>query len=174
MGRRLGLVCALTAVALVAAQAAAAKEGANLTTYPLMGTEAGSPWNAQFEAFSHGDATVAPAVVIRSAAGRTVRFPATRTGGGDGSSAPATYAADVFFPAAGIWTYGVQLRPGDRVEWLADDAVSIAPGPQSAGPITDGFELPLWPFLVGAVLLAAAAGAFVARRQVRGRLAVLR
>ncbi len=166
MARKLGALLILTVAALVATQGALAKEGVNLTSYPLMGTKAGSTWNAQFEAFSHDGGTLSPAVLIRSAKGKVERFRASRSGGGDGLSAgPVLYTADVVFPTAGTWTYGVELRPGAPVQWF--EPVSITAPPVSATPTTRPFDLPLWIVALLGALLLGAAGGFAARRHVR-------
>jgi hypothetical protein len=161
MARRLLTLLALAALALLAAQAAVAKEGANLQSYPTSGMKAGSPWNAEFEAFSHDGNALAPAVLVRSSSGKIQRFTARLSGN--------TYRARVTFPSAGNWTYGVELRPGGPVQWFDDSPVTIDPAPPSP---TGGFEIPLW--LVGLVgaLLVIAVGAFVLRRSPRGRTAI--
>jgi hypothetical protein len=152
---------ALAVLALLAAQAAVAKEGANLQSYPTSGMKAGSPWNAEFEAFSHDGNALAPAVLVRSSSGKIQRFTARLSGN--------TYRARVTFPSAGNWTYGVELRPGGPVQWFDDSPVTIDPAPPSP---TGGFGIPLW--LVGLVgaLLVIAVGAFVVRRYPRGRTAI--
>ena len=173
MARKLVTLLALAALALVATQAAVAKEGANLTSYPTNGMKAGSPWNAQFEAFSHDGNALAPAVLIRNASGKTQRFPAHRTGTRREQGGPGVlsiYQSDVEFPSAGNWTYGVELRPGGPVQWFDDSPVTIDPAP--ANPSPGGFDIPLW--LVGllGVLVLGAAGSFAARRYARARTAI--
>jgi hypothetical protein len=165
MARRLTTLLALTAVVLVAAEAASAKEGANLMTYPTAGTPAGGSWDARFEAFSHDGNALAPAVLIRNSAGKTDRFAARKLGTKAGEPV-AVYAADVTFPSAGLWTYGVELRPGGVTQWFDDSPVTIDAAPASP----DGrFGAPFWLLaLVGAVLLGTA-GSVAARRYGRGR-----
>jgi hypothetical protein len=169
MARMLVTLLALAALALVATQAAVAKEGANLTSYPTSGMKAGSPWNAQFEAFSHDGNALAPAVLVRKAGGKIERFTAKRTGARPQEQV-ALYSANVIFPSAGNWTYGVELRPGGPVQWFADSPVTIAPAP--ANPSPGGFDVPLWLVgLLGALVLSAA-GSFAALRYGRGRTAI--
>jgi hypothetical protein len=132
--------------------------------------KAGSPWNAEFEAFSHDGKALAPAVLVRSSSGKIQRFTARLTGSGQGGPGVAgTYRATVTFPSAGYWTYGVELRPGGPVQWFDDSPVTIDPAPPSP---TGGFDIPLW--LVGLLgaLLVTAVGAFVFRRYPRGRTAI--
>jgi hypothetical protein len=165
MARRLTTLLALTALVLVAAQAAAAKEGANLMTYPTAGTPAGGSWDARFEAFSHDGNALAPAVLIRNGAGKTDRFAARKLGMKAGEPV-AVYRADVTFPSAGLWTYGVELRPGGATQWFDDSPVAIDPAPASPG---GWLGVPLWLLvLLGAVLLGTA-GSLAARRYGRGR-----
>jgi hypothetical protein len=173
MARQLVTLLALSALALVATQAAVAKEGANLTSYPTNGMKVGSPWNARFEAFSHDGNALAPAVLIRNASGKTQRFSAHRTGTRHEQGGPGVlsiYRSDVVFPSAGNWTYGVELRPGGPVQWFDDSPVTIDPAPVNPSP--GGFDIPLWLVgLLGALVLSAAAS-FGARRYVRGRTAI--
>jgi hypothetical protein len=168
MARRLLTLLALAALALLAAQAAVAKEGANLQSYPTNGMKAGSPWNAQFEAFSHDGNALAPAVLVRSSSGEVQRFAAKVTRKPD-DMGPGLYQATVSFPSAGNWTYGVELRPGGPVQWFDDSPVTIDPAPPSP---TGGFDIPLW--LVGLLgaLVVTAVGAFAVRRYPRGRTAI--
>jgi hypothetical protein len=171
MARMLVTLFALAALALFATQAAVAKEGANLTSYPTNGMKAGSPWGADFEAFSHGGEALAPAVLIRNQSGKIQRFLARRTGSGPGGpGVTGSYRADVSFPSAGNWTYGVELRPGGPVQWFDDSPVTIDPAPADPSPVP--FDLPLW--LVGLLgaLLVTAAGGFAVRRYGRPRGAV--
>ena len=170
MQRTVVTLLALAAVALVAAQTAAAKEGANLTSYPTSGMKAGSPWHAQFEAFSHDGNAVTPAILIRDAGGSTERFDARRTSG-TGAGTPESFRASVVFPAAGNWTYGVELRPGGPVQWFEDSPVAVAPAPIVPSP--DGrLDVPRWLVaLLGAIVLGAAAG-FAARKHVRSWAAI--
>jgi hypothetical protein len=169
MAPRLLTLLALAALALLAAQAAVAKEGANLQSYPTSGMKAGSPWHAQFEAFSHDGKALAPAVLVRSGSGKIQRFTARLTGTRHEQGGPGVismYRADVAFPSAGNWTYGVELRPGGPVQWFDDSPVTIDPAPPNP---TGGFDIPLWIVgLLGALLIGAAA-TFVLRRYPRGR-----
>lgn len=173
MARRLLTLLALAALALLAAQAAVAKEGANLQSYPTSGMKAGSPWNAQFEAFSHDGKALAPAVLIKNGSGKIQRFTARLTGKRNDRGGPGVlslYRADVAFPSAGNWTYGVELRPGGPIQWFDDSPVTIDPAPPSPGG--GGFDIPLWIVgLLGAALVTGA-GTFVLRRYPRGRTAI--
>ena len=172
MARRLLTLLALAALALLAAQAAVAKEGANLQSYPTSGMKAGSPWNAQFEAFSHDGKALAPAVLIRNGSGTIQRFKAKLTGNRYEQGGPGVismYAAEVSFPSAGNWTYGVELRPGGPVQWFDDSPVTIDPAPPDP---TGGFEIPLWLVGLFGALLVTAVGTLVVRRYPRGRTAV--
>jgi hypothetical protein len=169
MARMLVTLLALAALALVATQAAVAKEGANLTSYPTSGMKAGTPWNAQFEAFSHDGNALAPAVLVRNDGGKIERFAAEQTGTRP-EDQMTLYSANVVFPSAGNWTYGVELRPGGPVQWFDDSPVTIDPAPVDSSP--GGFDVPLWLVgLLGALLLGAT-GSFAARRYVRGRAAI--
>jgi len=165
MARRLLTLLALAALALLAAQAAVAKEGANLQTYPTSGMKAGSPWNAQFEAFSHDGKPLAPAVLVRNGAGKIQRFVAKVTRKPD-DMGPGLYQATVSFPSAGNWTYGVELRPGGPVQWFDDAPVTIDPAPPRPG---GGFDIPLWIVVVLGALVLGTAAKFVLRRYPRGR-----
>lgn len=118
---------------------------------PDGGLGAGDTWNAEITLLQHGVTpldNVQPAVIIRN--GKTEkRFAATPTG------KPGVYVAKVKFPSSGKWTY------------LVDDGFSrthsYAPvqiGPGGGG----GSTLPVWPFVVGAMLIALAAAVFLARR----------
>jgi hypothetical protein len=172
MARRLLTLLALAALALLAAQAAVAKEGANLQSFPTNGMKAGSPWNAQFEAFSHDGQALAPAVLIRNASGKIQSFKAKLTGTRSEQGGPGVagmYQATVSFPSAGNWTYGVELRPGGPVQWFDDSPVTIDPAPPSPG---GGFDIPLWIVALLGALLVGAMATFVLRRYPRGRTEV--
>ena len=169
MATRIVTLLALTAVALVAAQTAVAKEGANLMSYPTSGMKAGSPWSAEFEAFSHDGKALAPAVLVRNASGAVKRFIARSSTRRPEPGVVSVYRSEVTFPDAGMWTYGVELRPGAPVQWFDDSPVAIAPAPADPSPVG---RVPLW--LVGllAASLLGAVASVLARRHLRGRTAV--
>lgn len=167
MTRTFVALLALTLAALVAAQAAVAKEGAKFMSYPTS-TDTGSTWKAEFEAFAHGGAKVAPAVVIRNENGRTLRFAAERVPGTATPAGAALYRADVVFPAAGVWRYGVELRPGARPQWFEDGEITIAPAPDSSPAESGGgLDVPLWLLPLATGLLLAGIAAYFGRRALR-------
>ncbi|MBD0349332.1 MAG: hypothetical protein ICV59_09280 [Thermoleophilia bacterium] len=165
MARRLVALLAVAATALAGAHAAVAKEGANLMSFPTDGTKAGTAWQARFEAFSHEADNIAPAVLIRSTSGKTLRFAAKRAPGT--AEGAAVYRADVVFPAAGVWTYGVQVRAGGPPQWYEESTVTIDPAATAPRPTGGGVELPPWLLPLAAALLLAGAGGYLARRALR-------
>ena len=167
MKLRLAAPLTLMLAALVMAQSATAKEGANFMSYPIS-TDAGSTWKAEFEAFAHDGAKIAPAVLLRNHAGRTLRFEAERVPGTATPAGPAVYRADVVFPSAGVWRYGVELRPGARPQWFEDGEVTIAPAPDSSRAGSDGgLGIPVWLVPLAAGLLLAAGAAYRGRQALR-------
>lgn len=143
---------AVLIVSLVLAAPAAAGGWATVGLGPPDGgIGAGDTWNAEMTILQHGVTpleNVQPAVIIRN--GKTEkRFPATPTG------EPGVYNAKVEFPTSGKWTYFV------------DDGFSRTHSysPVQIGPVGGGGStLPVWPFVVGALMIVLAAAVLLARR----------
>ena len=120
---------------------------------PDGGIGAGDTWNAEITLLQHGVTpldNVEPAVIIRNGKGDERRFSASPTGD------PGMYLAKVTFPSSGTWNYFVD-DGFSRTHSYA--AVQIGPGVGDGGS-----SLPVWPFVVGAMLIALAVALFFARR----------
>jgi len=109
--------------------------------------DAGEPWRVELIVKQHGVTPldgVTPSVKIDNGAGVVQSFPARPTG------RPGTYAAEVTYPAAGMWktriydglSYGVphRLKP-----------MTVAPVLGAAAPADGGFP---WPQVVAVALVA--------------------
>jgi hypothetical protein len=127
---------------------------------PDDGIGPGDTWNAQVTILQHGNPLtplvgLTPKVIITNADGVRKEFVAKPTGE-DG-----VYLAKVKFPSGGEWQYSVYdgfgQYGGARTHHFAPVQIS---GP-AAG---DGFSPPVWPFVLGAALLAVAAALLFARR----------
>lgn len=154
------LVIALAAVLAVPASAQAGGWATVALAPPPAGLEADETWTAQLKVMRHGvtpEVGAAPFITIRGPSGsKTFKATPTATAG--------TYVARVVFPSAGSWDY--EVNDGLAATGYGDSQthtyspVEIVPG--TGGGAGDG--IPVWPFALGAMLLAAT-GAVVLIRQ---------
>jgi hypothetical protein len=154
------LAIAIAAIAALAVPAAHAGGWATVTLAPPpAGLEAGVTWTANLTVLRHGVTPTdgaTPSITIMGDSGpQTFRAkPAGATG---------KYVAHVAFPTAGSWDYEVNdglAATGYGVSQTHTySPVTIAPGTGGAGS-----GVPVWPFALGAIVLAIA-GAVVLVRQ---------
>lgn len=148
---------AVLIVSLVLAAPAAAGGWATVGLGPPPGgIGPGDTWNAEMTILQHGNPLtplqgLAPEVIIRNSDGDEHTFVARPT------DKQGVYVAEVKFPSAGEWKYFVN---DDFSRTHGFPPVQIGP----AGADGGGSSLPVWPFVAGGVLIAAALALFLARR----------
>ena len=159
--RRFGILATGTLLALAAlASTALGKEGAvtKLDALPPGGLHAGQVIPVGFTILMDGvepyKADVAE-IVIRNGTGKVLSYPATAQG------APGHYVANVYFPAAGTYTWqatqGTFFAPYD-LGTISVLAPAVAPQPQATSataPANDPLSGAI-PFLAGLVALGGA------------------
>jgi hypothetical protein len=154
------LAIAIAAIAAFAVPAAHAGGWATVTLAPPpAGLEAEETWTANLTVLRHGVTPTngaAPSITIRGESGsQTFRAKPSGTVG--------KYLAHVVFPAAGNWDYevsdGLAATGYGMSQTHTYSPVMIVP---DAG--TGGSGVPLWPFALAAIALAAA-GALALVRQ---------
>jgi len=159
--RRIAMVAAAAAVAMVAVPAVQAGGWATVVLAPPpAGLEADETWNANISVLRHGRTPTdgaAPSITIRGESGSQT-FQAKQAG------KTGAYVARVVFPAAGSWDYEVLDGPAATGYGVSQthtySPVEVAPG--TGG---EGGGLPAWPFAVGAIVLAAAGATALVRQR---------
>lgn len=160
--RRLVIALALVAAVAVPAAAQAGGWATVVLAPPPAGLEADETWTARLQVMRHGvtpEVGAAPFITIRGPRGSET-FTATPTG------KAGTYVARVVFPSAGSWDYEVN-------DGLAATGYGVSQthtySPVSITPSTglgDG-GVPVWPFAIAAIVLAAAGAAALIRQRSR-------
>lgn len=154
------LAIVIAAIAAVAVPAANAGGWATVTLAPPpAGLEAEETWTANLTVLRHGvtpTSGAAPSITIRGGSGSQT-FQAKPSG------TTGKYAAHVVFPTAGSWDYevsdGLAATGYGYSQTHTYSPVTIAPGTGGGGS-----GIPMWPFALAAITLAAV-GAIALVRQ---------
>ncbi len=159
--RRIAIAAAIASTLVVPAAAQAGGWATVVLAPPPAGLQAEETWTAQLTVLRHGRTPTdgaAPSITIRGQGGaQTFKAkPAGTTG---------VYVAHVVFPSAGSWRYevsdGLTATGYGHSQTHTYAAVDIAPGTGGGGGV------PVWPFVLAAIVLVAGAAATLARQ--RGR-----